>query len=250
MSIEDTVSLLLYYIAIPFCLSLITSALIIKSFNISKNNNKEKYRYLELKILDLEKELRNQIEKANLLSDIIVTRTNESNSKLDNIHSLMKILDQNIINKNTSQYQYISPQQTHVSSNSNHDQSQPNPTMLSHQQIEKESIDNNDNNQNSTIEYILKRLEHNSLTTREIQRIIGRTREHTSRLMKKLYDNKFVERDMESKPFRYTVTNEGRKLLIKHSVSSNDPRSDHQGNSGSLTSGLTEIQYPVNLNSE
>lgn len=249
MSIEDTVSLLLYYIAIPFCLSLITSALIIKSFNISRNNNKEKYRYLELKILDLERELKNQIEKANLLSDIIVTRTNESNSKLDNLHSLVKILDQNLINKNTSQYQYISPQQPHVSSNSNHDQSQPN-SMLSHQQIEKESIDNNDNNQNSTVEYILKRLEHNSLTTREIQRIIGRTREHTSRIMKKLYDNKFVERDMESKPFRYTVTNEGRKQLIKHSVSGNDPRSDYQGNSGSLTSGSNEIQYPVNLNSE
>ncbi|HYO06120.1 MAG TPA: hypothetical protein VER14_03970, partial [Phototrophicaceae bacterium] len=191
MSIEDIVSLLLYYIAIPFCLSLITTALIIKSYNKSKDKNKEKYRYLELKILDLEKELRNQIEKANLLSDIIVTRTNESNSKLDNIHSLMKILDQNIINKNTSQYQYISPQQPHVISNPNHEQSQPNPIILSHQQIEKESIDNNDKNQNSTIEYILKRLEHNSLTTREIQRIIGRTREHTSRLMKKLYDNKF-----------------------------------------------------------
>lgn len=243
-------SLFLYYIAIPFCLSLVTTALIIISYNKSKSKNKSKYRYLELKILDLEKELKNQIEKANLLSDIIVTRTNESNSKLDSIHNLLKILDQNIINKNTSQYQYISPQQPHVSSNSNHEESQPNPIMSSHQQIEKESIDNNDNNQNSTVEYILKRLEHNSLTTREIQRIIGRTREHTSRLMKKLYDNKFVDRDMESKPFRYTVTNEGRKLLIRHSVSSNDPRSDYQGNSGNLTSGSTEIQYPVNLNSE
>ena len=93
MSIEDIVSLLLYYIGIPFCISLITTALIIKSYNKSKDKNKEKYRYLELKVLDLEKELRNQIEKANLLSDIIVTRTNESNSKLDDIHDLMKILD-------------------------------------------------------------------------------------------------------------------------------------------------------------
>ncbi len=250
MSIDDIVSLSLYYIAVPFCLSLITTALIIKSYNNAKNKNKSKYRHLELKIFDLERELKNQIEKTNLLSDIIVTRTNESNSKLDNIHSLMKILDQNIISKNISQHQYISPQQPHVDSNSNHEQSQPNPIISSHPQIEKESIDNNDNNQNSTIEYILKRLEHNSLNTREIQRIIGRTREHTSRLMKKLYDNKFVDRDMESKPFRYTVTNEGRKLLIKHSVSSNDPRSDYQGNSGSLTSGSTEIQYLVNLNSE
>ena len=250
MSLYDIVSLSFYYFAIPFCLSLITTALVIRSYNKSSGKNSGKYRYLELKISDLEKELKNQVEKTNLLSDIIVIRTNENNSKLDNIHSLIKILDQNIINKNTSQYQYISPQQPHVSSNSNHEQSQPNPIELSHPQVEKESIDNNDNNQNSTIGYILKRLEHNSLTTREIQRIIGRTREHTSRLMKKLYDNKFVDRDMESKPFRYTVTNEGRKLLLKHSVSGNDPRPDYQGNSGNLTSGSTEIQYPVNLNSE
>ncbi|MBA3285330.1 MAG: helix-turn-helix transcriptional regulator [Nitrosopumilus sp.] len=250
MSIDDIVSLSLYYFAIPFCLSLATTALIIKSYKKSNGKNNGKYRYLELKILDLEKDLKNQMEKTNLLSDIVVTRTNESNSKLNNIHSLIKIIDQNIINKNTSQYQYTPPLQPHVSSNSNHGQSQPNPIMLSHPQIEKESIDNNDNNQNSTIEYILKRLEHNSLTTREIQRIIGRTREHTSRLMKKLYDNKFVDRDMESKPFRYTVTNEGRKLLIKHSVSSNDSRPDYRKNSGNSTSGSTGIQYPVNLNSE
>jgi DNA-binding transcriptional ArsR family regulator len=250
VSTDDIVSLFLYYFAIPFCLSLITTALIIKSYNKSNRKNNGKYRYLELKILDLEKELKNQIEKTNLLSDIMVTRTHESNSKLDNIHSLMKVLDQNIINITTSQLQYTSPPQHHVSSSSNHEQSQPNPIMSSQPQIEKERTDNNDNNQNSTIEYILKRLEHNSLTTREIQRIIGRTREHTSRLMKKLYDNKFVDRDMESKPFRYTVTNEGRKLLIKHSVSSNDPHSDYQGNSGNLTFGSTETQYPVNLNSE
>ena len=247
---DDIVSLLLYNFAIPFCLSLITTSLIIISYNKSKKKDKGKYRYLELKILELENELKNQVEKTNLLSDIIAKRTSESNSKLDNIHSLINILNQYIINKNTSQYQYTSPQQYHVSSNSNQEKSQPNPIMSSHSQIEKETIDNNDNNQNSTVEYILKRLEHNSLTTREIQRIIGRTREHTSRLMKKLYDNKFVDRDMESKPFRYTVTDEGRKLLIKHSVSSNDPRSDYHGNTVNSTPGSTEIQYPVNLNSE
>ena len=245
MSIYDIISLSLYYIVIPFCLSLATTAFIIKYYE--RHNGK--YRHLELKILELEKELKNQKEKTNLLSDIVVTRTNESNSKLNNIHSLIKIIDQQVINKNTSQYQYTSPQQPHVSSNSNHGQSQSNP-IISHPTIEKESIDNNDNSQNSTIEYILKRLENNSLTTREIQRIIGRTREHTSRLMKKLYDNKFVDRDMESKPFRYTVTNEGRRLLIKHSVSSNDPRPDYRKNSGNLTPGSTEIQYPVSLNPE
>jgi DNA-binding transcriptional ArsR family regulator/uncharacterized coiled-coil protein SlyX len=226
------------------------TSLTIRYYSKSNVKNNGKYRYMELKILDLERELKNQRETINMLSDIIATRTNESNSKLDSIHGLIKILDQSIVNKNTSQYQYTSPQQHHVSSNSYHEQSQPNPLLSSEPQIEKERIDNNQNNQNSTVEYILKRLEHNSLTTREIQRIIGRTREHTSRLMKKLYDNKFVDRDMESKPFRYTVTNEGRKLLIKHSVSSNDPRSDYQGNSGNLTSGSTEIQYSADLSSE
>ncbi len=250
----DVVSILLYYITVPFCLSLIATISIKISYDKLKNKNKGKYRSLELKIFDLEKQLKDQIEKTNLLSDIIVSRTNQTNSKLDSIQSLIQILDGNILNKNTSQYQTTSPQQHHVS-NPNYQQSQANHIISSHSQIEKESHDDNDDNddnnqQNSTIEYILKKLENKSLTTPEIQRIIGRTREHTSRLMKKLYDNKFVDRNVDSKPFRYTITNEGHRLLTKHSVSDIDHHPDYRENNGNLTSELNETQYPVSLNSE
>jgi DNA-binding MarR family transcriptional regulator len=247
----DVVSLLLYYITIPFCLSIIATLSTKISYDKLKNKNKGKYRCLELKIFDLEKQLKDQIEKTNLLSDIIVSRTNQTNSKLDDIHGLIKILDASILNKNSSQYQTTSPQQPHVS-NPNYQQSQANHIISSHSQIEKESYDDNDDNnqQNSTIEYILKKLENKSLTTPEIQRIIGRTREHTSRLMKKLYDNKFVDRNIDSKPFRYTITNEGHRLLTKHSVLDIDHHPDYRQNNGNLTSERNETRYPVSLNSE
>ncbi len=246
----DIVSLGLYYITIPFCLSLITTISIMHFYNKLRNKNKGKYRQMELKIFDLEKQLKDQIEQTNLISDIIVSRTNQTNSKLEDIQSLIKILDENILNKNLSQHQITSPQQPHIS-NPSYQQSQANNMISSHSQIEKEGIvDDSDNQQNSTIEYILKKLEHKSLTTREIQKIVGRTREHTSRLMKKLYDNKFVDRNMDSKPFRYTITNEGHKLLIKHSASDSDLQPDFRANNENLTSDSTETQYHVSLKSE
>jgi predicted transcriptional regulator len=63
-----------------------------------------------------------------------------------------------------------------------------------------------------TVDSILKMLEV-PLTSREIQRRINKSREHTSRLLKKLYSEKIVMRDESSRPFKYKITNEGRKLL-------------------------------------
>lgn len=64
----------------------------------------------------------------------------------------------------------------------------------------------------STVDSILKMLEV-PLTSREIQRRINKSREHTSRLLKKLYSENIVMRDGSSRPFKYKITNEGRKLL-------------------------------------
>jgi predicted transcriptional regulator len=64
----------------------------------------------------------------------------------------------------------------------------------------------------STVHSILKMLEV-PLTSREIQRRINKSREHTSRLLKKLYSENIVMRDGSSRPFKYKITNEGRKLL-------------------------------------
>ncbi len=67
--------------------------------------------------------------------------------------------------------------------------------------------------QNGTTDYILKLLVEKNRTSRDVQQAIGRTREHTARLMKKLTDAGFVERQVNSKPFRYTITEAGRMRL-------------------------------------
>jgi predicted transcriptional regulator len=64
----------------------------------------------------------------------------------------------------------------------------------------------------NTVDSILKMLEV-PLTSREIQSKIKKSREHTSRLLKKLYSENIVMRDETTRPFRYKITNEGRKLL-------------------------------------
>jgi len=71
-------------------------------------------------------------------------------------------------------------------------------------------------NQN-TVSSILKLLSWSPMTAREIQVKTKKTREHTSRLMKRLYNESLVTRDMDNKPFLYKITDEGRRLLENHS---------------------------------
>lgn len=66
---------------------------------------------------------------------------------------------------------------------------------------------------NGTTDYILKLLAERPRTSREVQHAIGRTREHTARLMKKLHDSGLVSRDANAKPFRYNITDAGRERL-------------------------------------
>ena len=78
-------------------------------------------------------------------------------------------------------------------------------TITQHATIEREV--------NGTIDYILKLLIERPRTSREVQLAIGRTREHTARLMKKLHDLGLVSRDITTKPFRYNITDAGQKML-------------------------------------
>jgi CRP-like cAMP-binding protein len=68
---------------------------------------------------------------------------------------------------------------------------------------------------NGTTDYILKLLYERPRTSREVQHAIGRTREHTARLMKKLHDLGLVSRDINAKPFRYNITDAGQETLKK-----------------------------------
>src|SRR5918912_2826723 len=62
-------------------------------------------------------------------------------------------------------------------------------------------------------EYVLNLLIQKPLTSKELQHIIGRSREHTSRLLKKLYESELLYRDFSTRPFRYSITDEGRRWL-------------------------------------
>ena len=78
-------------------------------------------------------------------------------------------------------------------------------TITQHAIIEREV--------NGTTDYILKLLIERPRTSREVQLAIGRTREHTARLMKKLHDLGLVSRDITTKPFRYNITDAGQEML-------------------------------------
>ena len=61
----------------------------------------------------------------------------------------------------------------------------------------------------SATEYVLRLITEKPMTSRDIQVTIGRSREHTSRMMKKLFEEGLVERDMQTKPFTYKITQKG-----------------------------------------
>ena len=94
----------------------------------------------------------------------------------------------------------------------------------SHNQDRPKKLFNVPENQNSTIQYILKLLHNEPKTSNEIKNAISRTREHTSRLMKKLYEMNLVERDVKNRPFRYRLTEGGNKYL--HEEYHNDAKNN------------------------
>ena len=63
------------------------------------------------------------------------------------------------------------------------------------------------------IETVLGLITNKSMTSRDIQVTLGRSREHISRTMKKLYVDGFVERNMQTKPFSYSITEKGRQRI-------------------------------------
>lgn len=52
-------------------------------------------------------------------------------------------------------------------------------------------------------------------TAPEMRNKIGITREHTARLMRRLYDEGYVERDMRKMPYVYRIKEEAREILKK-----------------------------------
>ncbi|MGI0026969.1 MAG: winged helix DNA-binding protein [Nitrosopumilaceae archaeon] len=62
-------------------------------------------------------------------------------------------------------------------------------------------------------DYVLRLITEKPMTSHDIQITIGRTREHTSRMMKKLFEEGLVERNMQTKPFTYYITDKGKTKI-------------------------------------
>ena len=62
----------------------------------------------------------------------------------------------------------------------------------------------------SPIDHVLHLITNKAMTSRDIQITLKRSREHTSRLMKKLFEDGYVERNTETKPYTYSITKKGK----------------------------------------
>jgi predicted transcriptional regulator len=96
------------------------------------------------------------------------------------------------------------------------------------------------NKHNATEHYILKIILKESLTSNEIKNAIGRTREHTSRLMKKLYELQLVDRDITTKPFKYKLTEQGKKY-IGEQVEKKEINQENPLNSSYINDSLMDL---------
>jgi CRP-like cAMP-binding protein len=65
----------------------------------------------------------------------------------------------------------------------------------------------------SPTDYVLHLITNKAMTSRDIQITIKRSREHTSRLMKKLFESGLVQRNTETKPYTYSITKKGKSKI-------------------------------------
>jgi len=66
---------------------------------------------------------------------------------------------------------------------------------------------------NNVTDYVLQLITNKAMTSRDIQITLKRSREHTSRLMKKLFDDGLVKRNTNTKPYTYSITDKGKERI-------------------------------------
>ena len=64
-----------------------------------------------------------------------------------------------------------------------------------------------------SLTHVLKLITNGPMTSRDVEVTFGKSREHVSRLMKKLFEDDFVGRDTSARPYRYTITEKGRERI-------------------------------------
>ena len=66
---------------------------------------------------------------------------------------------------------------------------------------------------NNATEHVLHLITSKPMTSRDIQITLKKSREHTSRLMKKLFEDGFVTRNTNSKPYTYSISEKGKEKI-------------------------------------
>jgi len=64
-----------------------------------------------------------------------------------------------------------------------------------------------------SVTFVLEKITQGPMTSRDIEVTFGKSREHVSRLMKKLFEDGLVARDKSARPYRYTITDSGRERI-------------------------------------
>ena len=156
--------------------------------------------------------------KKQLQIDNITLKLNDIQIKLDLLEA--KLSSQS---ENRPHYGNSSNITENITNNHNHDNTSQHNEFndITHKSLSKISSPEKtkskfllSNDKHTTTEhYILNLILEDSLTSNEIKKAIGKTREHTSRLMKKLFDLKLVDRDTTTKPFKYKLTEQGKKYV-------------------------------------
>ena len=97
-------------------------------------------------------------------------------------------------------------------------QTQPQNSQIAQTQHQEKHVENHIGRQpnlgfDTVVERVLGLITSRPMTSRDIQMTLGRSREHTSRLMNRLYKEGLVDRNTSSKPFSYIITEKGREKI-------------------------------------
>ena len=68
-------------------------------------------------------------------------------------------------------------------------------------------------NYSNPTNHVLHLITNNVMTSRDIQITLKKSREHTSRLMKKLFESGLVQRNTKTKPYTYSITEKGKTKI-------------------------------------
>ena len=174
------------------------------------------------------RDIKSRDERDYKMKDMLIEgylhKFDEYNEIISELRSKLDVIDQKI---NSEKY-IINKNELTATNNSSDMTKDMSHKAISHNSIpvtknlnvtgEDIASEEEDSSRANTVDSILRMLEV-PLTSREIQRKISKSREHTSRLLKKLYSENIVMRDESVRPYKYKITDEGRRLLEQTTIS-------------------------------